>query len=480
MGLTKQLEAMYPRMPLVVQNLMISGQGLLFRKQRFGTEFTARLAAASDRAQWPRDRLEQYQIEQLQAFLSHAAKTSPYWRKRLADINIEGMQSVADLAHVPILEKSALRSRTEEIASTSVERKRLLWSHTSGTTGTPITVAYTPEDMQERFATLYRMFAQFGIAPLTKSVRLSGRTLFPKARENGVFWRMNWAQSQMLMSSYDLHPDHLQAYVDQLQRFAPKVIDGYPSSIYILARFINQTGQSGRIAPNVIMTTAETLESYQRNEISTAFGGCPVVNQYASSEGAPFITQDPDGELVINTDSGVFEFVKPGTNTPASPGTLAEMLVTSFTTHAYPLIRYRIGDTVLLPQKPRRSRHWDMPVVEQILGRQEDILWTPERGYVGRLDPVFKKSPSTIIESQIVQTGPMNIALKVVPDKESAFDKAQLDGIKEELRNRLGAVEIDVEICDSLPRGTNGKLRAVIGLPGLAPQSRDLGTPAQI
>ena len=58
----------------------------------------------------------------------------------------------------------------------------------------------------------------------------------------------------------------------------------------------------------------------------------------------------------------------------------------------------------------------------------------------------------------------MNIALKVVPDKESAFDKAQLDGIKEELRNRLGAVEIDVEICDSLPRGTNGKLRAVIGI----------------
>jgi phenylacetate-CoA ligase len=212
------------------------------------------------------------------------------------------------------------------------------------------------------------------------------------------------------------------------------------------------------------MTTAETLEDYQREEIATAFGGSAVINQYASSEGAPFITQDINGELVVNTDTGLFEFVRPGTEEPAGPGELAEMLLTSFTTHAYPLIRYRIGDTVELPRTPRHSRIWDMPVVERILGRREDILYTPERGFVGRLDPVFKKSPSTLIESQIIQTGPTAFTLRVVPDWEAGYHLSQLDGIKEELKHRLGNVEISVEETDALQRGVNGKLRAVVGL----------------
>lgn len=337
-------------------------------------------------------------------------------------------------------------------------------SHTSGTSGSPIHVGFTLSDMRARMAILHRMLGLFDVAPLSRSVRLSGRTLFPDASRNRVFWRMNYAANQMLMSSYDLHPDNLAIYVDRIASYRPELIDGYPSSIFVLARFINAQGWSGLISPKAVMTTAETLEGYQRSEIERAFGGCPVINQYASSEGAPFITQDTKGEMVVNTDTGIFEFVRPGTDEPAGPGEIAEMLVTSFTTHAFPLIRYRIGDTVLLPSKPKRSTVWDMPVVEQVLGRQEDILYTPERGYVGRLDPVFKKSPSTIIECQIVQVEPRKILLRVVPDRSAGFHRSQLDVVKDEILLRLGQVEIVVEEYEELPRGTNGKLRAVIGL----------------
>jgi phenylacetate-CoA ligase len=467
MSIQKHAEAIYPSLPISLQNILISGQGWQFKRQRFTGKFSSLLSQAIDRTGWSEDQLNEWQVKAAREFLTHAHDTSPYWREQFtaASFDPTTFRNLDDIRQIPVLEKNELRSRAGEIASTTARNKKLLPAHTSGTTGTPISVAFTEGDMRARMAYLYRMLALFEISPLSRSTRFSGRTLFPDAARTQIFWRFNRPMSQMLMSSYDLHPDNMSAYIEQLLRYKPELIDGYPSSIYVLARSINLCGKSGIIRPRAIMTTAETLEEYQRVEISEAFGGAPVINQYASSEGAPFITQDTNGDLVINTDTGIFEFVRPGTNEPAKLGEIAEMLLTSFTTHAYPLIRYRIGDTVMLPEKPRLSGDWNMPVVERLLGRQEDILFTPERGYVGRLDPVFKKSPSTIIESQIVQTAPMAITLRVVPDLNAGYRPEQLSGVMEELRLRLGQVSITVEEAKSLPRGASGKLRAVIGLP---------------
>lgn len=466
MNVAKALERHYPTFPLPIQNLLISGQGYLFKKQRFANSFDKRLRESIRRTKLSTEEFELWRLAELKRFLQHAYDNSPYWSRtmRAAGFEPSSMTQIACIRGVPILEKSILREQIQGIFCPVFADKKLVKVHTSGTTGSPISLAFTYADMQQRMAYLFRMFAMFGISHTSKSVRFSGRTLFPNAANNRIFWRYNKPMNQMLMSSYDLHPANFANYVAQLERYAPEVMDGYPSSFYVLAKYINAEGLSGTVRPKVIMTTAETLEYYQRDEIERAFGGCPVINQYASSEGAPFITQDRGGELVINEDTGIFEFVRPGTDEPAGPGEIAEMLLTSFTTHAYPLIRYRIGDTVLLPNEERRSRDWKWPVVEQIMGRQEGVLFTPERGYVGRLDPVFKKAPMTILECQIVQTGPMAITLRVVPDKTGDYATFHLDGIKEELWMRLGNVEIEVEELDELSRGANGKLAAVINL----------------
>jgi phenylacetate-CoA ligase len=108
-----------------------------------------------------------------------------------------------------------------------------------------------------------------------------------------------------------------------------------------------------------------------------------------------------------------------------------------------------------------------MPLVEEIIGRQEDYLFTQERGFVGRLDPVFKKSPPSIIESQIVQIEVDKIILRIVPDR-SRFAETDLDVILNEMRVRLGNVAIEVEYHDVLPRGSNGKLQAVVNLVGVS------------
>lgn len=457
-------EKLYGASPVMMQNALISIQGLIFRRQRFTGKFWTYLHEAEMRAQMGRKDIHAFQMATLNEFIDFAYKHSTFYKNSFDTVGFRAgeISSLEDLKKLPILEKEDLRKKTEDIRVGLYDKKSLIPVFTSGTTGTPLSVGFTHDDMQQRMAYLYRVLGRFGVKPFMRSVRFSGRTLFPRAEKNKKFWRMNYASNQLLMSSYNLRTENFDHYLKKLESFKPDFIDGYPSSVFILARYINSIGQQGIVKPKLIMTTAETLEAHQRIEIRKAFGGCAICNQYASSEGAPFIAEDELGDMIINTDTGVFEFVRPDTNIPAKPGEIGELLVTSFSTHAYPLIRYRIGDTVDLG--PRKwAKTMQMPVIGQILGRQEDILYTPFRGYVGRLDTVFKASPSTIVETQIVQTSPTSIQLNVVPDDET-FQSHDLDVIKKELLERLGNVEIDVKYYKALPRGQNGKLRAVIGL----------------
>ena len=450
-------ESLYAHLPLPLQNLAISVQGWRFRRARFGGDFAAELAQAQAVAASSADAIAALQLERLQAFVHWAYDQSPYYRAKYdaAGVHPGDLRTMADLQHFPVLEKAELRRDTAAIQTrASVGMRGLQHVSTSGTTGSPIQLAWTPNDVQRRFAYLYRMLARFGIAPFAPSVRFSGRTIFPGAERSGVFWRYNRPQRQLLMSSYHMTAANLDAYVAKLAAFSPELIDGYPSAIFLLARHINRRGWQGRVRPRLVMTTAETLEDFQRAEIVEAFAGVAIANQYASSEGAPFVTEDEYGDLVINSDTGVIEV--------ADGSDEGEMLVTSFTTHAFPLIRYRIGDRIAL-EPGRLARSTAMPVARAIIGRQEDLIISPDRGPVGRLDPVFKKMPSTIVESQIEQTGADTIVLRVVPDHAAGYQPGQLASVVAELEARLGRMTISVEEHASLPRGVNGKLRAVIG-----------------
>src|SRR5690606_9517918 len=129
-----------------------------------------------------------------------------------AKISPSQIETLDDLRRLPVLEKSTLRGRTEDIRSEAATG-RLAPMHTSGTTGTPLTVGYTFEDLRAKVAFWERAHNWFGVTRHDRSVRFSGRTLFPDAETNRVFWRRNQAMNQLLMSSYHLHEANLDRYV---------------------------------------------------------------------------------------------------------------------------------------------------------------------------------------------------------------------------------------------------------------------------
>ena len=291
----------------------------------------------------------------------------------------------------------------------------------------------------------------------------TGRSIIPERQTIPPFWRYNRPGNQWLFSSYHLSPENLPAYVKALADFKPEIIDGYPSSIHVVAEHILRSGDIGLIAPQAILVSAETVLPHQRQAIEMAFQ-TKLYNQYASSEGAPFVSECKEGLMHVHLDSGIIEVLRPD-GTPAQPGEPGQMVATSFTTHVTPLLRYAIGD-VAVPVDGTISCPCGLPfpILEAITGRVDDILYTPDRGYVGRLDTVFKKLPNSIVEAQIVQISSEGIVLRLVPDRERyRLEHAGL--VVEEMRKRLGQVtDIQVEEVEFIPRSASGKMRPVINM----------------
>ena len=108
-----------------------------------------------------------------------------------------------------------------------------------------------------------------------------GNVIVPLTQKKPPFWRFNRDLNQMLLSCFHLSPKNLEAYLQALREFRPTVVDGYPSSLYVLARMLLNSG--GRMPIKAAITSSETLYDFQRTAIEEAFC-CRVFDYYAAAE----------------------------------------------------------------------------------------------------------------------------------------------------------------------------------------------------
>lgn len=462
-----RVEKIYERAPVTLQNLMVSLKGWQIHRVRYRSKAhyqACRELQANE--QLVPDDLKALQFEQLRAFVAHCYRESPYYRRRFeaAGLQPEDIRQPDDIVKIPLLPKQDLRAHTGLFYTQKI-RPHMIDVHTSGTTGSPLTVYFLPEDIGRRYAFLERCRRWAGVAIGQRRASFTGQSIISKRQSRPPFWRYNQPGRQWLFSSYHLSPNYLPAYINALAQIQPEIIDGYPSAIHVVADQILRRGDVGRVTPKAIITSAETVLPHQRQAIETAFQA-KLYNQYASSEGAPFASECKLGRLHVHPDSGIFEILGPD-GAPVPPGQPGQMVVTSFTTRLTPLLRYAIGDVAVPEDESLRCAcGLPFPLLQDITGRVDDILRTPDRGFVGRLDTVFKKLPNSIIEAQIVQTTPQEIVLRLVPDP-ARYRPEHANLVLAEMRKRLGQViDIRVEQVEHIPRSANGKMRPVVNLCG--------------
>jgi phenylacetate-CoA ligase len=456
-------EKIYSWLPHGLKAAAISLLGLRNLWLRHGAFFREKSKELEQNLLLSRDRLQEIQLEKLRDLLLENIEHSQYYARVCRDCRITRDDIVNAgsclelLARFPLLSKETLKAGRRSIVSRRKGRRRVGYTYTSGSTGTPLRVEIDRESLQTYYAQWRRYHHWLGLGDAFSTVRFSGRIIVHPRRRRPPFWVYNPAERQLFMSTYHLTEDNLPCYVEELNAFAPDLIDGYPSAIHVLSDFILKRSVRLRFTPKAISTTAETLLDHQRESMEKAFG-CRVYNQYASSEGAPWIVQCRAGNMHLWTDTGVFEFVD--RREFAGDTVSAELLVTSFSARKTPLVRYRIGDRVLIQSENGEcpcGSHF--PFIKAVLGRMDDILYTAEKGYVGRLDTAYKGLRG-IKRSKIVQTDIGHAVIYIVKDED--FTEAVPARLLGNLKARLGeGMHLEVRYVAAIPLDANGKFRAV-------------------
>lgn len=369
------------------------------------------------------------------------------------------IQGADDLHKLPLLEKETVRARGDDLLTR--KRPALTWhhGHTSGTTGSPLALWYDRHTCLMTNAVDWRQKAWGGKQPDDWIGLFLGRVIVPPEQAEPPFWRTDYVQRQVWFSSFHMAEERLGHYVQEIRRRELRFLEGYPSTLFILANYLTREGVE--LPMVAVFTSSETLHDVQREAIEDAFD-CSIFDYYGLAERVIFAAECEEHEGKHLAEEYGYTEVVDAEGNPVPDGEPGYLVGTSLHNTAMPLIRYRTDDVSrILDEGPcvcgRRLRR-----IADVTTKAEDIVVTPDGRFISPsiLTHPFKPFDH-ILRSQVIQEERDHIRVKVVPS--SAFTEEHERELLASLRERLGpTMRIDVERVEEIPPEPSGKFRWVI------------------
>jgi phenylacetate-coenzyme A ligase PaaK-like adenylate-forming protein len=454
---------LYRLAPVWAQNWMLTGYGAMLERERYSGRYAEFRDLLSETEWRSRADLEAYQDERLREIVAHAYRSVPYYRERFDRIKLkpDDIRGGADLPKIPLLTRDDVRNHFDQLRSRDHSPGAMRTGHTSGTTGTPLTVGYDRDTVWMTYAVFDRHYRWAGCRMGRDGDRIAvarGNVIVPLDQRHPPFWRLNSRQNQLLLSSFHLSKTNLPAYFEALTGFRPAVLDGYPSTLYVLAKYLKSRGEFFPLRAAV--TSSETLYDFQREVIQERFE-CPVFDYYALAERTVFSGECERHEgHHIAMEYGIAEIVE-ANGEPMPTGSTGRLVGTSLHNTAMPLIRYVTNDNTAL-RGTTCSCGRGLQLMEDVTTKAEDLLTLKDGRLISPSVLTHPFKPLDCIEgSQIVQTAPDRVTVRIIPGP--AYTPAHTSHLVGELKSRLGAdVTIDVQMVDALETKANGKFKWVI------------------
>ena len=421
--------------------------------------------------------LERLQLERLRHVATRAYERVPLYRRRFdeAGVRPDQIRTLADLRRLPFTRKADFRDHYP-FGLLAVPLRECVRLHaSSGTTGKPTVVAYTRGDLAVWAEVCARALAAAGAQP---------GDVFQNAYGYGLFTGglgMHYGAELLGLTVILASGGNTERQVLLLQDFGAKILACTPTYALVLAEAFRQRG----IAPGSLplrfgILGAEPWSEAMRDEIERGLG-IKAVNIYGLSEiigpGVSVECVEAQAGAHIFEDHFLPEVVDPQTGEPLPPGQYGELVFTTLTKEAMPMIRYRTGDiAALLPDAcPCGRTHVRM---SRVMGRTDDMLII--RGinvYPSQVEAALGSLPELTPHIQLVVTRERALDdLEVRVEVREAF-AAQVGGsltdgnpAVEALRARCeqklhGVLGIHAKITlaapGTLPRSEGGKLRRV-------------------
>lgn len=452
-------DTIYLNSPVKVQQMIVAGYGWWWYKRRFSAAFHTLVNELKSREHLTAGQFREYQEQRLRLLLTKAAK-SKYYDEVFSQqgITISDTLSVWEtFPRLPFLSKQTLRTRAHDLLTETPPPKGTSVFKSSGTTGTPTEIYYSPEMHAFELAVPEaRNLSWAGVNYRDRRVMFGARKVCRFDQQQPPFWRFSPAEDLAYASIYHLSPRNLPSYIKFLHEFKPSVIMGYPNALNIIARY-SADNKMPLPKARAVFTTSETVTEHLREAIETAWQ-CRIFDRYGAVECCMFASQCELGRYHVSPDVGIIEIIDENGN-PCPPGVIGEIVCTGLHNSLQPLIRYRIGDAARWAIDQTCPCGRQMPILESIEGRIEDMCVTPDGRQILRFDTAFK-GVATIKEAQVVQEEPDRFVVLVVPAED--YSEADSERIRQNMRLHIGDVKSEVQLVTSIPRTSSGKFKAVV------------------
>jgi len=433
------------------------------------------------------------QAARFEALIQHARGASRFYADLYRALPA-GSVGLQHLTRLPPVHKPALMARFDDwVTDPSVTREgveafvsdldnvgedlldRYVVFTTSGSTAEPALL------VQDRRSIAVMMGLAYGRSAGVLPLRMLPRILARGARQAAVFARgghfltATMFARQLRTQPYRRHYaryfsilDPLPTLVAQLNDFQPVLVSTYASALSVLA----DEQEAGRlhISPLVISSGGELLLPSVRRRAERVFGAV-VVETYNASEATPLSLPCRFGRMHVNADWFIVEPIDCVGN-PVPPGQRSDtVLVTNLANYVQPVIRYELGDSVVVGEEPCPCGS-PLPTISS-QGRTDEILRVPRLGGGGDV-VLLPLALSTVVEEtsgvlryQIVQTAPSVLTIRLDVDRGSARTEVWRrvhTRMVDFLRTQSAAADLVVELSDDPPavNPRSGKLRHVL------------------
>ncbi|WP_299746336.1 phenylacetate--CoA ligase PaaK [uncultured Tateyamaria sp.] len=317
-----------------------------------------------------RDEIAALQVDRLKWSLSHAYTNVPHYKAAFdaAGVHPDDLTALSDLAKFPFTTKQDLRANYP-FDMFAVPRNQVKRIHaSSGTTGQPTVVGYTENDLANWGQVVARSLRAAGMKPGDLLHNAYGYGLFTGGL--GIHLGADALGLTTIPISGGMTPRQVRLIED----FKPKGITVTPSyALSVLDEFNAQSLDPRASSLEVGIFGAEPWTNAMRTEIEQAFD-MHAVDIYGLSEvigpGVSMECVETKDGLHIWEDHFFPEIINPETGEPVADGEIGELVFTSLTKEAFPIVRYRTRDlTRLLPGTARSMRR-----MEKVTGRSDDMI----------------------------------------------------------------------------------------------------------
>jgi phenylacetate-CoA ligase len=387
----------------------------------------------------PSRALKALQLERLRWSLQHAYDNVPHYRRKFDALGVKpgACRSLEDLARFPLTTKADLREGYP-FGLFAVPMEKVVRIHaSSGTTGKPTVVGYTARDIDTWTQVMARSIRAAGARPGDKVHVAYGYGLFT----GGL--GAHYGAERLGLAVIPLGGGMTERQVQLIQDFEPDIIMVTPSYMLAIADEMQRQGiDPRRCSLRVGIFGAEPWTVEMRKSIENRLD-IDALDLYGLSEViGPGVAQEcsesKDG-LTFWEDHFYPEIVDPESGRPLADGEKGELVITSLTKEALPVIRYRTRDlTRLLPPSARSMRR-----IERLSGRTDDMLII--RGvnvFPSQIEELILResglSPHYVLE--VSKQGPLDHLTVVVEGNETAAS-----GLRHAIKSYIG-ISADVRI----------------------------------